>query len=1682
MCFCKIPTQNILGSPSSLSWFAICEVLIATPFHTKLKPKICIVDTLLCSNGVPIAYFYTDAVTQRLTLRPPHLLDMKQTFQDFKQISHSSIPRGYQAPPFVACMTDDTGSFQLLDELSLTQILNSPSPSTLTISAYKHPKGTPLQKDPVKKKDNSPYCNIRNEYKLDKRACPQERHILLNVNPVITGTKSRKNVISRDAPTNKQISDSVRILVNILETQMHCRVVRMKSEFVQEGNDSIWLVRVYDCQIASEPRDKIKLKRKGNTGSSHIEEAQLKRFQINQTLSLNIERNSQPIRQICEQTYDDHTGFRKRSKSNLAYSFQSRNLPIKCREGENERVQKIKSLSLIEDVMKSEITGSSQLATKCQGDFCSYNLQNLISSSIDLNNVEQSIYGQNSNSKQNSSSEFQTFCSHLINTELEEDRIREANQEEESYGNYERTHPATSPIYELPRSFIIEARRDKHLIDVFLRNHINGSKEKEECLDLSSTEQEDEFHLATTLPGHYYMPVKVCENCYCVYNYVKKARGRQRPRTAMFQDGEKCRKKSMSIHEVKNQLNKTKALTKNLNRNNASKTKKGPEKAFEIKTEKNDFEYTVRKYSYKGAPNLEEKSLKRERVHQNAKRSFSYQMRKMNELTCKGGQKVSSRPSSRTLLSGDNVTMMQYEIVGTTTAQPKGMNFIVCHDIYDTIDMTKILFTDVTKEYPGCQALLYNQPGQSGTTFPYEKTNDSNEVKDYPLNNEFQAEKLYELIMHVADTGEFPIKDQLFCFVGIGHGLSILLALIEKYQKSTPYFNNLKAVVSINGFATLDTQITAILHSSSNIFRCIPDSRPDLPVAYFTQYLFSSNYIEKISRELALNIYTAISNPIALKGRIRLTNGALKDRCMKLTMKQLKVPIFVIQSTENNFVHPSNVDILLDGRNASYIWSHQIISDPMLSENCFMKNLEEISKTFHGSNSAMAIFIRSGHAIAQEYKKVVVDLLKSLHIQSEDSVRLNLEDLSIHSESSEELISINDSLCEEKDTDLVHAVNHSIFSNSGKSEDEVPVYGINGKVSLDSDFIEGDSNAGREQNHISHKSDEKECIMNDITQHCSKGHHCPKATDMNDQIFTSGSTRSNSEAIESNLNNDKLEGDIGHDNYDIKTTKSILNAQESELKHELRKKKMKEDLRFFRKDRQLKKGNKSMDSMNSSDFLHEAEHFVKNMSNIKTSRDNLSSTKENLLIFEEVDKIIHGNHQQLHGVHTKIEKESNIGHSSVSTPIDQYFTGKKLRLEGQTTNASAKESTDLSMTTDFIEMHGKLEKNRMLVSHEDIYDVFNISQNWVNNKNQLHHNDSKVNLVLSRITNVPPTVEELQRNATLELDNEIQREKLRISLQRENKLMLCEDIEKGQRLRRQQYSIEDNRQLRAFGKERCSIQDVSEGEIKQRAETDKNEYLLVEKGIIKSYTPKDINVPLPVMALPKTVYGVPSDLPNTFKRPRLDCIFDDLRADQQKAKKMGVMAVEEFERIKVQTEQQRLEKEKKLQALQESEKLEWYTANAIFIQKAFRGYRARVTVFLERENQQRLKINLKMAVLIQSYVRSFYARTRVCAMQQQQIQQLVYGKSVNKIQAAWRGRLGRILFLNERRLQATLFIQCVLRGYFARKCAEKERQRLDHNRILHYSALKVCLNQIFRNFSFSVTSSYIKLNILSHFV
>ena len=161
---------------------------------------------------------------------------------------------------------------------------------------------------------------------------------------------------------------------------------------------------------------------------------------------------------------------------------------------------------------------------------------------------------------------------------------------------------------------------------------------------------------------------------------------------------------------------------------------------------------------------------------------------------------------------------MPYEVLGKLELEVSRVNFVVCHDFFDTCEATRILFKPIVERHLGCQVLVFNYPCQAGTRFPVPSSEEARhqDPDEASLNNDWCAARLHELLQHVEACGEMLLTSP-FHMLGIGNGLSLAAAFANRYGRQARYRDSMRSIVSINGFASVDTQLAAILHSSIKV-------------------------------------------------------------------------------------------------------------------------------------------------------------------------------------------------------------------------------------------------------------------------------------------------------------------------------------------------------------------------------------------------------------------------------------------------------------------------------------------------------------------------------------------------------------------------------------------------------------------------------------------------------------------------------------------------------------------------------------------------------------------------------------------------------------------------------------------------------------------------------------------------
>ena len=87
-------------------------------------------------------------------------------------------------------------------------------------------------------------------------------------------------------------------------------------------------------------------------------------------------------------------------------------------------------------------------------------------------------------------------------------------------------------------------------------------------------------------------------------------------------------------------------------------------------------------------------------------------------------------------------------------------------------------------------------------------------------------------------------------------------------------------------------------------------------------------------------------------------------------------------------VNAANVDPFLEGRAASHLWSHQMKLECPLDQSCLgKKGREQLVEALQNPQGAFVMWVRAGHEIKQERKRVLMDLMDVLCFPQGEGVR-----------------------------------------------------------------------------------------------------------------------------------------------------------------------------------------------------------------------------------------------------------------------------------------------------------------------------------------------------------------------------------------------------------------------------------------------------------------------------------------------------------------------------------------------------------------------------------------------------------------------------------------------------------------------------------------------------------------------
>ncbi|GMI02768.1 hypothetical protein TrLO_g5677 [Triparma laevis f. longispina] len=1085
------------------------------------------------------------------------------------------------------------------------------------------------------------------------------------------------------------------------------------------------------------------------------------------------------------------------------------------------------------------------------------------------------------------------------------------------------------------------------------------------------------------------------------------------------------------------------------------------------------------------------------------------QRRRMEELAGEGGGTAKGATAERkTLLCSDGITRIPYEVIGKSEMEITKVNFVVCHDIFDSCDMTKMLFLSVVKRHPGCQILLFNYPGQAGTTFPNSRTNGKSdqvvpagaEHAEPALNNDFLSDRVHELIGHVDATGEFISSAQPFHIIGMGNGLPIALAFAEKYGHTPYYASTLRSLVSLNGFTSVDPQLASILHSSLNVFKAFPSNRPDLPVSYFTRFLFSDEYLSHVPRNLALNLYTAVTNPITLEGRVRLCAGALKHRDMQGVLKNLKVPLIAMQSTENVFVNASNVDSLLEGRNASHVWSHQLNLNLPEDQNCYStQSLESLLGALNRKRGAMVVFVRAGHALQQESKRSVVDLLDVLACPTPAYTGIEVPEIMEASF--------------KPSAKIKNAGSKNIDEDVGEEKKEVAKEEeLEGYVP--GEFLDDPRDAADMEEEAMRLAEQKAPVIKPVVDNHfeklqvelmaqieSEHKQMVKDADLKpsaEEGFEEGTGYTVQGAPTGEFDSAIEEGERYESKLEAESErmrKELVDRREREIQQKEAEEQARRDKleagrqKLLEEERRAEKATK--EALAAAESFASAKPFIPPPVGIPPPREvgvepMFSPIKPTKAAVREEPSTrfymqdIRGGEQEMQtsfdeplasatetgmGIYGGFASQGPAGDVKKPVQVKAVIPGLDLKGEKGDEGEGGVDDHFQQMFKETLEK--KVLRDEVSGGMDDVEDMLKMGVPVEALPNELlvppPNDDQKAWRTWSQEPGANPAPlpgadETLQQDAQLRQAHEQERreQERRLRREEEESQKMIAEIQKKQEERRKEYEKQDMKRLQKLEREALERKaQRAQEELQRRLEIQEQEEKLIRDGLAEPFVVPE-GMPEPVKIMPPTFYEEAKPLPSMFTEEKdLDKIMDGLNQDEAAARKMGITRIEEFDKIKSKMAQAQLERDTQLRTMKKDEQESLFNEMAVRIQNVARGMAGKNKSRVVRARLRENAVKGGAVIKIQKAIRGYLSRRRVLVMRQQEVMQLILGSSAISIQRVWRGYLGRCEYLSKIRLVSACFLQRIFRGMLGRKAAKMERARLDQMRKRADASIKI---------------------------
>jgi alpha-beta hydrolase superfamily lysophospholipase len=1036
----------------------------------------------------------------------------------------------------------------------------------------------------------------------------------------------------------------------------------------------------------------------------------------------------------------------------------------------------------------------------------------------------------------------------------------------------------------------------------------------------------------------------------------------------------------------------------------------------------------------------------------------------------------------------DGITKLPYMVLGQVSLNVSKCNFVVIHDFFDTCDATAIMMKPIVQRHEGCQVFCFNYPGQAHTVWPRLSAAEKERGAREPiLNNDWIADRLNELLRNAEENGDMLLSNP-FHLVGIGNGACIAAAFCQRWGRDNAYVQGLRSVVSLNGFLYPDPQLASILHSAYQVFESAPHSRPDIPVSFWSRFVFSDEYLLKINPNLALNIYTAVSNPITNDGRAKIAQGCLKHRDMRgalspdfrparlnpdsnMAYLPVQVPVVVLQSTENSLVNASNVDSFLQGRNCKHLWSHMlnVPSDALVAQSVeFGANwvgkmssgpedyhkystlgkpgLKMLLESLRSPRGAFAMWTRSGHVVHQEYKAAVLDLFDVLACPTDAYVGMDL--VEAQEAERQALLSAMHKAQLVEDSDEISKI----------PELAPPKVDVLFKLETTASKAE---EAVQPPKRARLPSSDGQDITSLLDSAAALERPVVVAAEDDEGDFQDGLS---------------LEESVQDLIKDIKYTKPFAEEEVRRVEDDA-------DLEYTepapaelaeRETEELSLQASQLSGRASMDYSY-GELLTPDASMSLASMPRLPEAATA--------------HPRPHTLSQSPSLVPSLRPKSLEEPLSPRSSSLQLvRMEQDSPtkfNAAPHTPTVLndlySMDRPNLPM---FSPQPSLKSEEPIVDYTPLSTDIVPtdhtgakvvrsikdgvDRNYLAGDKQKVAHEWASVVPDAATALELEAELRQKQQEYLDLENRLRDMRMQEEVARLGRIDEAQAGRREEYDRQDKAllaKLQADLDARQRERDFAERQ--RRVEMAAIEKALVEQGLIPAVSAPSATtaasaghagalVPAPVPEIAPMRYEAPPDLPRVLQEG-MDVIskLDRMKEDEIQARKRGTLTVDEYEKVKREMAERQMQRDNMLRQLSKEEKDDLFDACAIKMQMVGRGYLGRKRFRDTLQKRKEALLRVRKAIKIQSIARAHLGRKRFNRIRDLYLNNIKNAYSASQIQRVYRGHADRKYFRKLRRWVCAIKVERVFRGHLGRLAFAREKARLEGLRTKEMAAAKL---------------------------